>query len=70
MKTLSEKINGAKKVYDKNRKDVGKLLKDLDAGMKKHTQAFQKDSVNWGYVGDITAVKEDLQKIVDFLADQ
>lgn len=58
--------------YDKSFDEVMKLMKTLQQKLQKHKKAFNNDQTgrgrkDWGYVGDLGKIKEDLKEAVNFL---
>jgi hypothetical protein len=53
--------------YQKSVKACVSLLEEITKKIKKHVLAQAKDSKNWGYVGDMQHVKENLEEINTFL---
>jgi len=59
--------NDAGQEYKERRKDVDRLVKELQASLKKHAKAQEDDPTNWGLVGDVNHVFAELTDIVKFL---
>ncbi|MBI3501318.1 MAG: hypothetical protein HY063_05935 [Bacteroidetes bacterium] len=57
----------AQEVYEKRAKEIKRLLKCLNEKMKGHGEKFKKNSLNWGYVGDLAHVGKQLGELVSFL---
>lgn len=54
-------------MYKEKQRQIDDLLKQLERGLKKHDKKFQKGMKNYGYIGDLGHVVEQLQEVVDFL---
>lgn len=59
----------AKTSYEKTRKDIQRLLEQIEIDLQAHDQQFEKpeSQSNWGFVGNLDHVREMLQEVSDFL---
>lgn len=57
----------AKDTYKVRQKEIATHIKLLQAKLKKHEQAFKKNTTNWGYAGDLGWVKEKLAEVNGFI---
>lgn len=57
----------AKETYIKNGKKVQRTLTSVQRKLKKMDKEFEKESGNWGYVGNQGHVLELLEQINNFL---
>jgi hypothetical protein len=55
--------------YSYHSEEIEKNLKLLQKKLKKHKSGFKENPKNWGYVGDLTYIKEKLVEINAFLRD-
>lgn len=53
--------------YKEKVRKVRSLLKDVEAGVKRHERSQSRDAGNWGYVGDMGRIAQELQDMVDSL---
>jgi hypothetical protein len=60
--TIAKK--SADKEYHEAFKAVEAILKAIPPKIKAHAESQKKDKKNWGYVGDINALKASLEEIV------
>jgi hypothetical protein len=61
-----KRIGTAADKYYKRLRDVEQQIKLLQQGIKKHEQKFRGDSRNWGYVGDLGHIYEQLSDLSGF----
>ena len=55
----------AAQAYKKKVKQIAQLLKAIEQKSKRHAQEFQQDGeTNWGYVGDLAYVLDELKETV------
>ena len=57
----------AQKAYQDRIDSIRQQLKDIELAITTHQSKFEKDSSNWGYVGDIGAVDIQLSTIQGFI---
>lgn len=57
----------AKTRYKKNQTEIAKKIKTLQDKLKKHAAQFEKDNKNWGYVGDVGYINEQLDALQGFI---
>jgi hypothetical protein len=60
----------AEDAYWRNRKEVDRLLAEIERRIKRFDQSFKKNSTNWGYVGDVAHVVEVLRDLSLSLAGE
>ncbi len=53
--------------YKENREEIEKYLLILKEKLENHQSGFQKEPNNWGYIGDLSYVRERLEEICDFI---
>ena len=53
--------------YEVNVEEINSKLKILKHKIKNHKIQFEKNSSNWGYVGDLSYINIELENIVKFL---
>lgn len=53
--------------YDVTTTDIDRLTESINKKLDNHWRKFQRDTANWGYVGDLKHVKELLTEIDTFL---
>ena len=54
--------------YMSRKKEISKLLKDLQRKIKKHEEMFRNGGqTNWAMVGDITYIYDKLKEMDNFL---
>jgi hypothetical protein len=58
----------AKQEYDSRYRDIQKMLRSIGSNLKKHSKNFEKEPMNWGYVGDLGHYREELKDISDSLS--
>jgi len=46
---------------------IQRMVKDLQAVLKKDEREFRKNPKNWNYVGSLNSVHDDLKSILEFL---
>lgn len=59
----------AKETYKQRQAEIKQQLKSIEAALKKHAEAFKTNDKNWGYVGDLSHIKSNLNhslKILEF----
>jgi len=57
----------AKAEYDNRIKDINSYIKNITKNMANHKKRFTKEgSTNWGMVGDVGKVAQDLKNINNF----
>ena len=56
----------ALKTYEEKQAAIKKLLKQIDHGLEKHDRE-RTEAINWGHVGDLTYIEEQLQQVKDML---
>ena len=64
---INETNTTSEDMYKVRKKQISKLLSDLNSLLTKKDKAFSKDSKNYGYAGDLAYVQEQLEEIVKFL---
>lgn len=64
---LNEKEENADEAYKNKVKEIDHVMKILHQRLKKQHEDQKKDSGNWGFVGNLSYVIEQLQDIVHFL---
>ncbi len=52
--------------YYQKSKDVEKKLQRLKRVLRKHRQYFDKNSYNWGYLGDLINLENRLDDVINF----
>lgn len=57
----------AKKAYNTRKDNVQRMMSQLSEIVADHSRAFRNESSNWGYVGEIGYVEEQLQDLINFL---
>lgn len=57
----------ALKEYEKKQAEIKKLLKQIDDGLRKHSQDAAQKPENWGYLGDLEHTENQLREIRDFI---
>jgi hypothetical protein len=57
----------AKETYTKRQAEIKVLMKKLTAILAEDAKKFKNNDKNWGYVGSIGKVKDDLKEIIDFI---
>lgn len=56
------------KQYEEKQAEIKKLLKQIQAGLEKHDRkASGEGGHNWGHVGDLNYIEEQLTEARDFL---
>jgi len=55
------------KDYSKSRREIKKLLLNIEKNLAKHDEDFKKDKGNYGYLGNVNYVKSELENIDKFL---
>ncbi len=55
------------KRYNENREEIEKLLLILKEKLEEHNSKFQENTKNWGYVGDLSYIKEKLEEVSRFI---
>ena len=58
----------AAEAYAAKAKDIARLIDVLQMELDKHETLTQGDSKNWGRVGDLEKVRQDLIETVSFLS--
>jgi hypothetical protein len=53
--------------YEVNFEEIDSKLKELKSKVKKHKTQFEKNSSNWGFVGDLSHINTELENLVKFL---
>jgi hypothetical protein len=53
--------------YESHFKEVENGIKTLQAKLKKHQKDFKANPNNWGYVGDMSYINQQLKEINSFL---
>ena len=53
--------------YKENREEIERFLLILKEKLEKHNSNFQENPKNWGYVGDLSYIKEKLEEITNFI---
>jgi hypothetical protein len=54
----------AKEAYKKNQTEIKKSISAINKYLIKHSKKFEKQPNNWGFVGDLTYIKETLKNII------
>jgi len=57
----------AAQAYKRRSQEIAKFLTTLDKQLKKHAQDFKKNETNWGYVGDLGHIAEELKDLAEGL---
>jgi len=60
----AEKTRNPNEEYQKTLNEVKALLKAIPPKIKAHAESQKKDKKNWGYVGDMNALKASLEEIL------
>lgn len=69
-KIIQEVLNEGKFAddsYQNKVKEINNLIKIISKGLKNHQEKQKKDTNNWGFVGDLSTVVDELQEIATFL---
>jgi hypothetical protein len=53
--------------YDKKEKEIRKLLKKIETGLEKHNRKVAQNDINWGYIGNLGYMVEQLTNVSDFV---
>jgi hypothetical protein len=67
MKTTKPARQEAQTEYERQQKEIRKLLKKLEAGLEKHDSKVGQAGHHWGHVGDLGFVIEKLTRVSDFV---
>lgn len=59
----------ALKEYERKKKEIQKLLKQIEEGLEKHDRDASSDKLghHWGHVGDLASMVHELRDIKDRL---
>jgi hypothetical protein len=60
--------NDAQTEYAKRSSDVARLMDVLQMELDKHADAAKSDPKNWGRVGDLGKVRNDLIEMISFMS--
>ena len=52
--------------YSETANEIEMLLNTIKTKLKKHSAKFKQNSTNWGYLGDLAHIREELNNIDDF----
>ena len=55
------------KKYIEKSDEIGKKIKLLQKKLLLHKKDFNKNTSNWGYIGDLTYINDKLEEIESFL---
>lgn len=55
------------KDYAKSRREIKRLMLNIEKNLTKHDENFKKDKDNHGYLGNVNYVKSELEQIDNFL---
>jgi hypothetical protein len=54
--------------YESKRKAIKILIKSIEKKLDNHSKKFKKEgSINWGFVGDVGRIAQDLKEINDYM---
>ena len=53
--------------YQSKNKEIQKKVSSLMKKLETHQQGFNKDNVNWGYLGDLCYINDKLDEVLSFL---
>ena len=65
---ISEREEGADKMYKDRRKEIDVMVKTLQASFKKMDAKQKKDPKNWGYTGNLGKIADDMEEIIRFVS--
>ena len=60
----------ATRLYEQRQKDCERLVELLKTELQAHRERRGKDSVNYGFIGDLVHVREGLKDVVVFLSQR
>lgn len=61
-------MNDATKSYNKTKQEISVKIKALVDLIEANSKMQSQDSKNWGYVGSLNLVRNDLDEIINFLS--
>jgi hypothetical protein len=64
----NQTTTNARDAYQAHTHDIARLLDVLQMELEKHADAAKADPKNWGKVGDLGRVRNDLIEIVGFMS--
>lgn len=53
--------------YETKSKEIEQKLSKMKVIIKKHKRQFEKNSTNWGYLGDLIYLEDKLDEMINFL---
>ena len=64
---ISEREEGADKMYKDRRKEIDGMVKTLQASLKKMDAKQKKEPTNYGYAGNLGNIIDDMKDMIQFL---
>ena len=55
------------KKHSETMNEIDMIINSIQRKLKKHNKLFHNDPTNWGYLGNLGAVRNDLTNIDEFL---
>ena len=64
---ISEREEGADKMYKERRKEIDRLVKSLQTSLKKMDAKQKKEPTNYGYAGNLSNIIDNRKDMIQFL---
>ena len=64
---ISEREEGADKMYKDRRKEIDGMVKTLQSSLKKMDAKQKKEPTNYGYAGNLSNIIDNMKDMIQFL---